>query len=40
MGLALENYDAVGSWRTAEGALPIDASGVLPDGTAFSGPAA
>lgn len=39
MGLALENYDAVGSWRQAEGALPIDASGVLPDGTTFRGPA-
>jgi hypothetical protein len=38
MGLALENYDAVGSWRTAEGALPIDSSGALPDGTSFSGP--
>ncbi len=39
MGLALENYDAVGSWRTSEGDLPIDASGMLPDGTRFSGPA-
>jgi hypothetical protein len=38
MGLALENYDAIGSWRTAEGALPIDSSGALPDGTTFTGP--
>jgi len=39
MGLALENFDALGSWRTAEDALPIDASGILPDGTKFEGPA-
>ncbi|MGE3512319.1 MAG: DUF1592 domain-containing protein, partial [Vicinamibacterales bacterium] len=39
MGLALENYDALGGWRTNEGELPIDVSGVLPDGTSFEGPA-
>ena len=39
LGLALENYDAVGKWRTTgEASLPIDASGNLPDGTAFEGP--
>ena len=39
LGLALENYDAVGKWReTGEANLPIDASGNLPDGTAFAGP--
>jgi mono/diheme cytochrome c family protein len=38
MGLALENYDAIGAWRTAEGALPIDVSAELPDGTRFDGP--
>ena len=39
LGLALENYDAVGKWReTGEANLPIDASGNLPDGTAFEGP--
>ena len=39
LGLALENYDAVGRWRTTgEAGLPIDASGQLPDGTAFQGP--
>ena len=38
MGLALENYDAIGSWRTAEGELSIDSSGALPDGTTFTGP--
>ena len=39
LGLAMENYDAVGGWRTTgEAGLPIDASGKLPDGTAFHGP--
>jgi hypothetical protein len=39
LGLALENYDAIGRWRTTgEAGLPIDASGRLPDGTAFEGP--
>lgn len=31
-GFALENYDAVGRWRTLEDGLPVDASGGLPDG--------
>jgi mono/diheme cytochrome c family protein len=39
LGFALENFDAVGKWRTTEGGNPIDASGSLPDGTTFSGPA-
>jgi hypothetical protein len=38
-GLALENFDATGAWRTADGGAPIDASGALPDGTRFTGPA-
>ena len=39
LGFALENYDAVGKWRTtADAGLPVDASGVLPDGTRFEGP--
>ena len=39
LGLALENYDAIGTWRTSgEAGLPIDASGNLPDGTEFYGP--
>ena len=39
LGLALENYDAVGQWRTTgEAELPIDSSGNLPDGTVFEGP--
>ena len=40
LGFALENFDGIGRWRTMDGASPIDASGVLPDGTAFDGPAA
>ena len=39
LGFGLENFDAVGAWRTQDGDLPVDASGVLPDGRAFSGPA-
>ena len=39
LGFALENFDAVGRWRArGESNEPIDASGVLPDGTAFEGP--
>jgi mono/diheme cytochrome c family protein len=39
LGLSLENFDAVGKWRTlGESAAPIDASGRLPDGTLFEGP--
>ncbi len=40
LGFALENYDAIGEWRTISDARsPIDASGVLPDGSRFEGPA-
>jgi hypothetical protein len=39
LGFALENFDALGKWRTAEGGTPIDSSGQLPDGTKFQGPA-
>jgi len=38
LGFALENFDAIGKWRTTEGHSPIDASGMLPDGTKFGGP--
>ena len=38
LGLALANYDAVGRWRSAEGGLPIDVTGALPDGSQFAGP--
>ena len=41
LGFALENFDAIGRWRTAgEDGQPIDASGALPDGTTFDGPVA
>lgn len=39
IGFALENYDGVGKWRTEDAGSMIDASGKLPDGTAFNGPA-
>ena len=39
IGFALENYDGVGRWRTKDGGVTIDASGKLPDGTQFDGPA-
>jgi len=38
VGIALENFDAVGAWRTHDEGVPIDASGVLPDGTKLDGP--
>jgi hypothetical protein len=39
LGFALENFDAIGKWRTTgEGGAPIDASAVLPTGTRFKGP--
>jgi mono/diheme cytochrome c family protein len=39
LGLALENYDPIGTWRAVgETRLPIDASGALPDGSRFVGP--
>ena len=38
LGLALENFDAVGKWRDLdESGAPIDAAGSLPDGTRFVG---
>ena len=39
IGFGLENYNAIGGWRTADGNFPIDASGELPGGTRFDGPA-
>jgi hypothetical protein len=40
LGLALENFDAIGRWRVVdESDTPIDASGTLPDRTGFQGPA-
>jgi Protein of unknown function (DUF1592)/Protein of unknown function (DUF1588)/Protein of unknown function (DUF1585)/Protein of unknown function (DUF1587)/Protein of unknown function (DUF1595) len=37
MGLALENFDAVGTWRTMDGDSVIDPNGVLVDGTKITG---
>ena len=37
VGIALENFDAVGTWRTLEEGVPIDASGQLADGTKVGG---
>jgi hypothetical protein len=37
IGFALENFDAVGRWRTLEEGMPVDASGGLPDGRKFTG---
>jgi mono/diheme cytochrome c family protein len=37
VGFALENFDAVGAWRTTEPGGPIDASGQLADGTKVDG---
>ena len=40
LGFALENFDGLGRWRdTGRRRSAIDASGVLPDGTTFNGPA-
>ena len=38
LGFGLENYDPVGRWRTHEGDLPLDTSGVLPEGHSFTTP--
>jgi hypothetical protein len=37
LGFALENFDAVGKWRTSSDGAPIDSSGILPDGSQFKG---
>jgi hypothetical protein len=40
IGFALENFDAVGAWRTQDATNEkIDASGTLPGGKSFNGPA-
>jgi Protein of unknown function (DUF1592)/Protein of unknown function (DUF1588)/Protein of unknown function (DUF1587)/Protein of unknown function (DUF1585)/Protein of unknown function (DUF1595)/Cytochrome C oxidase, cbb3-type, subunit III len=39
IGFALENYDAVGRWRTSDDGAPIDAAGQLMDGSKVDGPA-
>jgi hypothetical protein len=37
VGFALENFDAVGRWRTTEDGRPVDAVGGAPDGSEFVG---
>ena len=38
IGLALENFDGIGAWRTKDGGLAVDASGRMFDGTKLDGP--
>ena len=37
IGFALENYNAIGAYRTKDGELEIDTTAELPDGTSFDG---
>lgn len=37
IGLGLENYDAIGVYRTTDAGMPIDATGELPGGATFAG---
>jgi hypothetical protein len=39
IGLSLENFDAVGLWRTKDGGLTIDPAGKMYDGSKLDGPA-
>ncbi len=39
LGFGLENYDAIGRWRTKDGKFPIDSSGTFPNGKSFVTPA-
>ena len=38
LGFGLENYNAIGKWRTMDGKFPVDASGTLPNGKSFQTP--
>ena len=37
LGFALENFDALGKWRTEADGVPVDPDAALPDGTRFAG---
>ena len=37
LGFALENFDALGKWRTVSDGVPIDPSATFPDGSKFEG---
>ncbi|HTX35837.1 MAG TPA: DUF1592 domain-containing protein [Bryobacteraceae bacterium] len=39
LGFGLENYNGIGRWRTMDGKFPVDATGTLPNGKTFNGPA-
>jgi hypothetical protein len=39
LGFGLENYDAIGRWRTTDGKFPVDAGGAFPNGKTFATPA-
>jgi len=39
LGLALENFDPTGKWRIKDNGFPVDAAGVMYDGTKLDGPA-
>ena len=39
IGIALENFNFTGQWRSTDGGAPIDSSGAFVDGTTFNGPA-
>ncbi len=38
LGFGLENYNAIGAWRTTDGKFPVDSAGTLPSGKSFNGP--
>ena len=40
IGFSMENFDAVGHWRTQDGSAPVDNTGVLVDGSKLDGPKA
>ena len=39
LGFGLENFDSLGRWRDTEGGMAVDATGRLPSGETFTGPA-
>jgi len=39
LGFALENFDAIGRWRSEDGGKMVDNQGQLSDGSRFQGPA-
>lgn len=39
LGFGLENFDGIGAWRDEDAKTKIDATGVMPDGSKFDGPA-